>query len=76
VRFTCTSHTLYASMFGTPRGRTIIPAIPVSDQSVITLLGHDGALAWERIGDGIAVTLPTTLADAAAYTLRITPISI
>jgi hypothetical protein len=33
-------------------------------------------LAWERIGDGIAVTLPTTLADAAAYTLRITPISI
>jgi hypothetical protein len=63
-------------MFGTPRGRTIIPAIPVSDQSVITLLGHDGALAWERIGDGIAVTLPTTLTDAAAYTLRITPISI
>jgi hypothetical protein len=43
---------------------------------VITLLGHDGALAWERIGDGIAVTLPTTLTDAAAYTLRITPISI
>ena len=76
VRFTCTSHTLYATIFGTPRGRIVIPAIPVADQSVITLLGHDGALAWERVGDGVAITLPTTLADAAAYSIRITPVTI
>ncbi len=73
IRFTTREHTLYATIFGVPHGRITIADLPISDHSIITLLGHDGALAWERTGSGITVTCPNQLADAAAYTLRITP---
>jgi alpha-L-fucosidase len=74
IRFTQRDHTLYATFFGVPTGRTVIPDMPIRDQSIITLLGHDGALTWERIGDGIAVHMPANLSESAAYTLRITPV--
>ena len=73
IRFTTREHTLYATIFGVPRGDITIADLTVSDHSVITLLGHEGALAWQRTGTGIRVTCPHDLADVAAYTLRITP---
>jgi hypothetical protein len=73
VRFTHKDHTLYATLLGTPSGRIVIPDVPVTDHTVITLLGHQGALPWQRAGDGIAIDIPADLAPAAAYTLRLTP---
>ena len=73
VRFTHKDHTLYATLLGTPTGRIIIPDMPDTVHTVITLLGHQGALVWQRSGDGIAIDIPTNLAPSAAYTLRLTP---
>ena len=73
MRFTHKDHTLYATMLGTPTGRIVIPDMPVADQTVVTLLGHQGALTWQRAGDGIAIDIPADLASSAAYTLRLTP---
>jgi alpha-L-fucosidase len=76
IRFTSREHTLYATIFGVPRGPITIADLPISDHSIITLLGHEGALEWQRTETGITVTCPNHLADAAAYTLRITPLTI
>jgi alpha-L-fucosidase len=73
VRFTHKDHTLYATLLGTPTGRIVIPDMPVTDQTIITLLGHQGTLAWQRSGDGITIDIPAHLAPSAAYTLRLTP---
>jgi alpha-L-fucosidase len=60
VRFTRKDHTLYATILGTPAGRIVIPDMSVSEHTIVTLLGHQGALAWQWVGDGIAIDIPPT----------------
>ncbi len=77
VRYTMNGGTLYATALEWPGAElTLSGDLPVVDASTITLLGADGdALAWERTGDGVTVTMPDEGAAATAsehaYTFKI-----
>jgi alpha-L-fucosidase len=74
VRFTQAGDALYAILLGQPPSRSIeIPGIPVGDADTVELLGYVAPLPWERVGDGVRVTLPDIPAGSPAPVLRISP---
>lgn len=74
VRFTQKGDALYVIVLGAPAGSQVsIASLAVDANAVVTLLGYDGALAWAQDGARLTVTLPGSLPEAPAYSLRITP---
>ncbi len=71
VRFTCTDAAVYAIVLGAPRGeRLVIEDFAPRDGAQLHLLGHADALSWERVGDGVSVTLPADRGESAALVVR------
>ncbi|MBI5284170.1 MAG: alpha-L-fucosidase [Chloroflexi bacterium] len=74
VRFTRNDEAVFAIVMGTPSGtRLRVEGIVAGEGATVGLLGSDGALAWERDGDALAVTLPGAMPSSPAHTLRISP---
>jgi alpha-L-fucosidase len=70
VRYTTQGGTLYAVLLSKPTSTTVTLNVPATDATTVSLLGQEETLSWERIENGVAITLPE-LADEPAYTLRI-----
>jgi len=72
VRFTRKGGAVYAIVLGAPStARVVIENFGAPDGAQVHLLGHEEALAWERAGDGLSVTLPAAFAPGPAWALRV-----
>jgi alpha-L-fucosidase len=78
VFFTKKGNTLYAILPRLPEKPIKIKEIPVTASSVVTLLGLDRKLKYEKDGDGIVVTIPALSINEIpfqnAYVLKITDV--
>jgi len=74
VRFTKKDDCLYVIIIDECIGECLtITDVPIQDTSSIHLLGSDvGNLLWERYEGGVRMTLPHTIPQQHAYTLKIT----
>ena len=78
IRFTRKPNTLYAFFLDWPEEGEPLIIQSLSNKhhpkviSHISLLGHEGDLAWERSDQGLRVQLPPQPPGAFAYTLKIT----
>ena len=78
IRYTVKDETLYAIILGNwPAGEAVIPALaagkaPEGKFAGVTLLGHDGKLAFSQDATGLKVTLPAAAPCQFAYVLKIT----
>ena len=71
VRFTEKDSAVYATLLGRPKTSTItLKSLSPKTGSQIYLLGRSEALVWSQQGDGIKVTLPSTLPGRYAYVLK------
>jgi len=71
VRFTEKDSAVYATLLGQPKTSTItLKSLSPKTGSQIYLLGRSEALVWSQQGDGIKVTLPSTLPGRYAYVLK------
>lgn len=74
VRFTQKGNAVYAVLLGTPEGSAVVVrGLELDAGSSVELLGFRSALSWEQRSDGVAIVLPGPLADAPAYSFRISP---
>lgn len=75
VRFTAKDGTLYAIVLAnaTPGSRGIA-GLRLAERATVHLLGSEEPLAWSSTESGFAYTLPESLPDGVAHTLRISPI--
>ncbi len=74
VRFTRSDEAVFAIVMGAPSGTCLrLEGIGAGEGATVSLLGRDGALAWERAGDALAITLPDALPPSPAHVLRISP---
>jgi alpha-L-fucosidase len=75
VRFTSKPGTLFANVLteATPGSRGI-GGLRLSDRSTVHLLGQDEPLVWSGTESGFAYTLPESLPQGVAYSLKITPV--
>jgi alpha-L-fucosidase len=69
--FTTKGDTLYAILPRWPGREFVIHDVAATQ---VEMLGHDGALKWERAGDGIRVVLPDAPPAGSwdAFTLKLT----
>jgi alpha-L-fucosidase len=73
VRFTCTDGALYIIVLGTPRGPVLgIDGLVWPEGAPMRLLGYDQPLAWEQQSGHVAVRIPTSLPQRAAWVVKIT----
>lgn len=74
VRFTAKNGALHAIVLteATPGARGIA-GLRLSERATIHLLGRDEPLSWSSTESGFAYTLPDSLPDGVAYSLRISP---
>ncbi|MDR3497810.1 MAG: alpha-L-fucosidase [Parvibaculum sp.] len=73
VRYTRKGETLYAIVLDAPTsGEITILDLAPEDGASVALLGH-GNVAWRRAGNGIAISLPPSLAPSPAISFSITP---
>lgn len=73
VRFTQKDGALYAVLLDTPTAeRLTLNNLRLLTGATVSLLGHQGNLAWEQAGENVSITLPA-LQRTPAYTLRIEP---
>ena len=73
LRFTQKDQSLYATFLGRPEpGYVALNNLVAEAETDCELLGF-GQVAWEQRGNSLAVDLPDAMADAPAYSLRITP---
>jgi alpha-L-fucosidase len=75
-RFTVKGDALYAILMGWPGDRASIASlatsrVPEGEIARVELLGHPGALAFTRDGDGLKVTMPARPPGQYAYVLKI-----
>jgi alpha-L-fucosidase len=74
VRFTQNGRSLYAILLEQPEGEQVVfESLLVDEGTAIHLLGEEGGLAWQQEGESLRITLPPTLSDSPAYSLRLTP---
>ncbi|MBN1479995.1 alpha-L-fucosidase [candidate division KSB1 bacterium] len=56
-----------------------LASISPADNATLTLLGHDGELKWERLGNGFAVAIPPSVGNNPpcqyAWTIRISELN-
>jgi hypothetical protein len=65
---------VYAILLAKPGSAEVtLESVPAPQAATVTLLGHEGALEHRADGGNLTVTLPAGLADAHAYTLKISP---
>ena len=77
LRFTQAGDSLYATLMETPASRTIcLNTLQLDVGGSISLLGSDEVLDWAQADDGISVTLPDSLSEAPAHSLKITPLPV
>lgn len=58
VFFTKKPDALYAITAGWPGRRLVLRDVTIPPSTRVTLLGHDGALRWGRVGDDVEIVLP------------------
>ncbi len=65
IRFTTKGHVLYAIALGWPEdGQIVVRSLAkpagenVNNITAVSLLGHDGKIAWKQTAEGLIVTLP------------------
>jgi alpha-L-fucosidase len=74
VRFTQRENALYAVLLGTPATRNVLlEGLLAADGTEVRLLGHPDPLNCSQAADGLRVTLPGGLTEAAAHALKVTP---
>jgi alpha-L-fucosidase len=75
LRYTRKGKSLYVLLLAPPEsGITFtIPAMTVTDHTVIELLGSEDVVSWVRNGEQLMITLPLELPGHYAYALKITP---
>jgi alpha-L-fucosidase len=74
VRFTQREDALYAIILGTPATRDVVlEGLLAADGTEVRLLGQPDPLIHGQAVDGLQVTLPGGLTDAAAHALKVTP---
>ena len=74
VRFTQKGDVVYAILLDEPKKRSVvISSLKAKRNTTISLLGDPGSLDWETREMGILVTLPESMKQSAAYTLKISP---
>ncbi len=74
VRFTRKGETIYAILMAKPKGREVtIESLAVPAGSDVMLLGAAGKLGSRVEAGNLAVTLPASLPESHAYTLKIVP---
>jgi alpha-L-fucosidase len=77
IRYTRKGETIYAILLDWPGNEAKLPALGLDagrisgEISKVSLLGHDGALAWRRDGDALRVSLPAQRPCDYAYALKI-----
>jgi len=74
VRFTAKNGTLFAIVLSeaTPGSRGIA-GLRLSERATVHLLGNDEPLVWTGTESGFAYTLPESLPECVAYSLKIAP---
>ncbi|MBV7328224.1 alpha-L-fucosidase [Chloroflexi bacterium TSY] len=74
LRFTQANDALYATLMETPSDRSIcLKGLTLTDAGAISLLGQKIALDWQQSDSGIVLTLPDSLPNAPAHSLKIVP---
>ena len=74
LRFTQRDNTLNAIVLGTAQSTSVVlTELVPQDYTVIQLAGRQQPLAWERVEQGIVVSLPELLPEECAYTFQISP---
>ena len=74
VRFTQKGDVIYVILLDEPKKRSVmISGLKARRNTTISLLGNPGRLDWESQEMGILVTLPESMKQSAAYTLKISP---
>jgi alpha-L-fucosidase len=74
VRFTGKGDALYAILLAQPKpGPLVLNRLRAVPGTTVALLGHDGALASQPLGEAITVTIPEGLPAAPAHALRLRP---
>jgi len=82
VRFTTKGNTLYAIFLGEPKGKATIASLATGaglcggKVEAVTLLGHEGKLAFTQDATGLHVTLPARLPTQHAAALKIEGLTI
>jgi alpha-L-fucosidase len=75
VRFTSTNDSLYVILLGKPTSETIIISnLKINEDSSIVLVSNDRGLKWQQKNENLVVSIPSTLKESPAYSLKITPI--
>ena len=74
IRFTRKQDAVYAILLGKPKSSQItLESLWAADGTRIEMLGVPGAVNWSQKGRDLALTLPASLPESEAYTLKITP---
>jgi alpha-L-fucosidase len=74
IRFTTKGETLYAIALGWPEdGRILVRSLasPAGKVKAVSLLGHEGKLAWKQTEEGLMVTVPAKALSPYTCTLKI-----
>lgn len=76
VRFTCKADALYAIVLGGQPGQVLhLERVRVAEGGSVQWLGAEAPAAWEMKEAGLEVAIPSSVAPAPAYAMRITPLS-
>jgi hypothetical protein len=63
---------LYAVLLERPENSTVtLESIQPASGSQVSWIGADGVAEWKQEGDDLTVTVPESLPEAYAYTLKI-----
>ena len=74
VRFTQKGDVIYVILLDEPKKRSVmISGLKAKRNTTLSLLGNPSRLDWESQEMGILVTLPESMKQSAAYTLKISP---
>ena len=72
LRFTRKGSSLYATILGEPKGRTVtIEDLPAHDGMQVSMLGESTPLKWSAEGGNLRVLLPQHLEGNYAYVLKL-----
>ena len=76
VRFTQQGNAVYATLLGTPAIRQVsIVGLNAGVSTTVELLGHAAVLDWQQDGSNLTVTLPDSLPESVAHSLKFTSVS-
>ncbi len=74
IRFTQKGDVVYVILLDEPKDRRVmISSLKPKRNTTISLLGNSSPLVWDSKEMGILVTLPESMKQSPAYTLKISP---